>query len=332
MNPCKRHAPVYNETCAECLFAMLVCARAELRAIEADLAAPLPDAPGDPRTAPSPTVPPEGPYQPVQDSVTGGVSDPQAARVAQEAALSPGADASEDGARDGARVYWCATHNGPGDSCSGPGCETGWEIAAAWYADDGRTVMLPAPEVERRRKLAAKAIGAAREVNACANGMWGVALVKSLDALDGALAALDALAPSAPSDGAREAGAEETSVLAADCIRAEGRGAESVDAVHLNRNAPACTNFVPPWFTGRWRDWHRGHGCDKDDGRSRTPEGKAEIEAGGAAETAPDPAPHQMDAVDGPVCSCGRPSAHESGWCGICRRAPPGSAAATREE
>lgn len=28
--------------------------------------------------------------------------------------------------------------------------------------------------------------------------------------------------------------------------------------------------------------------------------------------------PHQMDAPDGPVCGCGLPSAHESGWCGRC--------------
>ena len=29
--------------------------------------------------------------------------------------------------------------------------------------------------------------------------------------------------------------------------------------------------------------------------------------------------PYRMDAPGGPVCSCGRPSRHESGWCG---RAP----------
>lgn len=44
---------------------------------------------------------------------------------------------------------------------------------------------------------------------------------------------------------------------------------------------PPCKDMSPPWFTGRWRDWHRGHGCDKDDGRPRTPEGQAEIERGG---------------------------------------------------
>lgn len=38
-----------------------------------------------------------------------------------------------------------------------------------------------------------------------------------------------------------------------------------------------CTNFCPPEFTGRWIDWHRGHGCDKDDGKPRTPEGEHEI-------------------------------------------------------
>jgi len=25
-----------------------------------------------------------------------------------------------------------------------------------------------------------------------------------------------------------------------------------------------------------------------------------------------------MDGPDGPVCSCGQPSTHESGWCGVC--------------
>lgn len=39
-----------------------------------------------------------------------------------------------------------------------------------------------------------------------------------------------------------------------------------------------CGNNAPPWFTGRWRDWHRGHGCDKDDGRPRTAEGQREID------------------------------------------------------
>lgn len=41
-----------------------------------------------------------------------------------------------------------------------------------------------------------------------------------------------------------------------------------------------CIDFSPPWFVGRWRDWHRGHGCDKDDGKPRTAEGAAEIAAG----------------------------------------------------
>jgi hypothetical protein len=32
----------------------------------------------------------------------------------------------------------------------------------------------------------------------------------------------------------------------------------------------ACTNHSPSWFVGHWRDWHRGHGCDKDDGKPRS--------------------------------------------------------------
>ncbi len=35
---------------------------------------------------------------------------------------------------------------------------------------------------------------------------------------------------------------------------------------------------TPRWFTGRWIDWHRGHGCDKDDENPRAIEGTAEID------------------------------------------------------
>jgi hypothetical protein len=48
----------------------------------------------------------------------------------------------------------------------------------------------------------------------------------------------------------------------------------------LPKPAP-CTNTSPPWFTGRWQDWHRGHGCDLDDGKPRTKAGADEIAAGG---------------------------------------------------
>ena len=41
--------------------------------------------------------------------------------------------------------------------------------------------------------------------------------------------------------------------------------------------AKSCTTFTPPWFTGHWRDWHRGHGCDRDDGQSRSAEALTEI-------------------------------------------------------
>ncbi len=53
---------------------------------------------------------------------------------------------------------------------------------------------------------------------------------------------------------------------------------DSVLAAIARRDGVApCTNLSPPRFAGRWRDWHRGHGCDKDDGKPRTPEGEAEI-------------------------------------------------------
>jgi hypothetical protein len=38
-----------------------------------------------------------------------------------------------------------------------------------------------------------------------------------------------------------------------------------------------CTNGTPPWFHGHWRDWHRGHGCDVDDGKPRSERACAEI-------------------------------------------------------
>ena len=37
-----------------------------------------------------------------------------------------------------------------------------------------------------------------------------------------------------------------------------------------------CTNNTPPWFTGHWRDWHRGHGCNQDDGKPRSSEAVTE--------------------------------------------------------
>jgi hypothetical protein len=38
-----------------------------------------------------------------------------------------------------------------------------------------------------------------------------------------------------------------------------------------------CTDRSPPWFVGHWRDWHRGHGCDQDDGKPRSEKAQTEI-------------------------------------------------------
>ena len=38
-----------------------------------------------------------------------------------------------------------------------------------------------------------------------------------------------------------------------------------------------CPSGTPSWFTGHWRDWHRGHGCDQDDGKPRSEAAIAEI-------------------------------------------------------
>jgi len=42
--------------------------------------------------------------------------------------------------------------------------------------------------------------------------------------------------------------------------------------------ARSCTDHSPPWFIGHWRNWHRGHGCDKDDGKVRSEAATTEIE------------------------------------------------------
>lgn len=39
----------------------------------------------------------------------------------------------------------------------------------------------------------------------------------------------------------------------------------------------SCIYHTPSWFVGHWRDWHRGHGCDKDDSRPQSDEAKTEI-------------------------------------------------------
>lgn len=38
-----------------------------------------------------------------------------------------------------------------------------------------------------------------------------------------------------------------------------------------------CTSGTPSWFTGHWRDWHRGHGCDRDDGQPRSEDAVTEV-------------------------------------------------------
>jgi len=50
----------------------------------------------------------------------------------------------------------------------------------------------------------------------------------------------------------------------------------------------SCTNYTPTGFTGHWRDWHRGHGCDLDDGKPRSATARRAAEE-------PEPAPDQPD-------------------------------------
>lgn len=44
----------------------------------------------------------------------------------------------------------------------------------------------------------------------------------------------------------------------------------------MTATAP-CPNNTPRWFTGHWRDWHRGHACGQDDGRPRSEAATTEI-------------------------------------------------------
>lgn len=39
----------------------------------------------------------------------------------------------------------------------------------------------------------------------------------------------------------------------------------------------SCTDTSPPSFVGHWRDWHRGHGCEQDDGCPRSDAAKTEV-------------------------------------------------------
>jgi hypothetical protein len=39
----------------------------------------------------------------------------------------------------------------------------------------------------------------------------------------------------------------------------------------------SCANNSPNWFISHWRDWHRGHGCDKDDGKPQSEDARIEI-------------------------------------------------------
>lgn len=45
----------------------------------------------------------------------------------------------------------------------------------------------------------------------------------------------------------------------------------------MTATTKSCSNSTPPWFTGRWKDWHRGHGCGQDDGKPRSDAAITEI-------------------------------------------------------
>ena len=55
---------------------------------------------------------------------------------------------------------------------------------------------------------------------------------------------------------------------------------ELTESILNDGRRPDCRSFSPPWFAGRWLDWHRETGCSLDDGRPRTPDGAREIAEG----------------------------------------------------
>jgi hypothetical protein len=58
-----------------------------------------------------------------------------------------------------------------------------------------------------------------------------------------------------------------------------------VEPTTANTAPKTCTDPSPRWFVSHWRDWHRGHGCDLDDGKPRSTAATAEIEQHAANES-----------------------------------------------
>lgn len=54
---------------------------------------------------------------------------------------------------------------------------------------------------------------------------------------------------------------------------------KEVEDTRVNVRAERCAKWSEPWFKGSWRDWHRGHGCNLDDGKQRTEAAQQEINA-----------------------------------------------------
>lgn len=60
----------------------------------------------------------------------------------------------------------------------------------------------------------------------------------------------------------------ELTTRIAAAAREDLRAADMAAAALTSRPTP-CTDFCPPTWTSHWREWHRGHGCNLDDGKSR---------------------------------------------------------------
>jgi hypothetical protein len=74
-------------------------------------------------------------------------------------------------------------------------------------------------------------------------------------------------------------GADVVVVAASDFATLTATFAVRVESAHIGPIPKAsCTDHTPSWFVGHWRDWHRGHGCDQDDGKPRRAAAVTEID------------------------------------------------------
>ena len=69
------------------------------------------------------------------------------------------------------------------------------------------------------------------------------------------------------------------------CERCLRRWDSTTGKRRVAENRATCNNNSPSWFVGHWREWHRGHGCDRDDGKPRSETATTEISQHAANES-----------------------------------------------